>query len=273
MPKKTKPDHTQAYNPQTKRWVKIETRTGRIVGRKRTPGAYKDIPKRKTMLKTPKPVAAAKRKTKTTTRKRPASTGKKHRYAKPGKLMSMVYGTAEQTTLKGEAAKTTRKKKTTGKRGIPDKIPDKIPDVGFLNVRTQQVQVECKKLRGLKAIRMPEDVADIVGDMATNDREEVRVVYMDNRNKIIGIESAHKGSINASHCEPHEIFKTALLLNAGGVILVHNHPAGNPSPSDADIISANRFRELGKQLGVEVRDSIIIGRGNFYSLKQEGHFS
>lgn len=270
MPKKAKPKYIQAYNPQTKRWVKIETRTGRIVGRKRTAGAYKDLPKRKTRLKTPKP--PAKRKAKTTTRKKPASTGKKHRYAKPKKLMSMVYGTAEQTTLKGKAAKTTRKKRKTGKRGIPDKIPNRIKNMGWVNIRTQQVQVECEKLDGLKVIKMPEDVADMVGDMATNDREEVRVVYMNNSNKVIGIESAHKGSLNASHCEPHEVFKTALLLNAGGVILVHNHPAGNPSPSDADITSANRFRELGKQLGVPVRDSIIIGRDSFYSLQQEGHF-
>ena len=264
MPRKAKPKHVQAYNPQTKRWVKIETRTGRIVGRKRTAGAYKDLPKRKTMLKTPKPTAKPKpkRKGKTTARKKPASTGKKHRYAKPRKLMSMVY----------ETAKTPRKKKTTGKRGIPDKIPDRIPDMGWVNIRTQQVQVECKKLAGLKVIKMPEDVADMVGGMATNDREEVRVVYMDNANKVIGIESAHKGSLNASHCEPHEIFKTALLLNAAGVILVHNHPAGKPEPSDADIISANRFRELGTQLGVPLRDSIIIGRNNFYSLQQEGHF-
>lgn len=270
MPKKAKPKHVQAYNPQTKRWVKIETRTGRIVGRKRTAGAYKDLPKRKAM---PKAAAKpAKRKVKTA-RKKPASTGGKHVYAKPKKLVSMVYGTAEQTTLKGETAKTTRKKRKTGKRGIPDKIPDRIKDVGWVNIRTQQVQVECKKLKDLKVIRMPEDVADMVGDMATNDREEVRVVYMDNGNKVIGIESAHKGSLNASHCEPHEVFKTALLLNAAGVILVHNHPAGKPEPSDADLRSADRFRELGKQLGVVVRDSIIIGRGNFYSLQQEGHFS
>ena len=116
------------------------------------------------------------------------------------------------------------------------------------------------------------DVADMVGDMATNDREEVRVVYLDNRNRVIGIESAHKGSLNACQCQPHEVFKTALLLNAAGLILVHNHPAGMPDPSDADIRNAERFREVGKKLGVEVRDSIIIGRGNFYSLQQEGHF-
>lgn len=272
MPTKTKTKYAQAYNPTTKRWVKIETRTGRIVGRKRTAGAYKDLPKRKTLLKTPKvtPKVTPKQ---TAARKRTASTGKKHRYAKPGKLVSMVYGTAKQTTIKGETAKTTPKKRKTAKRGIPDKIPDRIKDMGWVNIRTQQVQVECKKLKGLKVIKMPEDVADMVGDMATNDREEVRVVYMDNANKVIGIESAHKGSLNASHCEPHEVFKTALLLNAGGVILVHNHPAGNPRPSDADIISANRFRELGKQLGVPVRDSIIIGRDTFYSLQQEGHFN
>jgi DNA repair protein RadC len=266
MPKKPKPKYTQAYNPQTKRWMKIETRTGRIVGRKRTTGAYKDLPKRKTALKAPKAAAKpAKRKAKT------PSTGKKHVYAKPKKLMSMVGG-VKQSTIEGGTTKTPRKKKTTGKRGIPDKIPNRIKDMGWVNIKTQQVQVECKKLTGLKSIKMPEDVADLVGDMSTNDREEVRVVYMDHGNKVIGIESAHKGSVNASHCEPHEIFKTALLLNANQLILVHNHPSGNPTPSDADIVSAERFRHNGKMLGVTVRDSIIIGRDKFYSLKQEGHF-
>ena len=113
MPKKPKPKHTQAYNPQTKRWVKIETRTGRIVGRKRTAGAYKDLPKRKTALKTPKPAAKpAKRKAKTTRKKTP-STGKKHVYAKPKKLMSMVGG-VKQSTIEGGTTKTPRKKKLTG---------------------------------------------------------------------------------------------------------------------------------------------------------------
>lgn len=269
MPKKPKPKYTQAYNPQTKRWVKIETQTGRIVGRKSTAGAYKDLPKRKTTLKAPK--AAAKRKAKTTRKKAP-STGKKHVYAKPKKRMSMVYGGGKQSTIEGGTVKTPRKEKTTGRRGIPDKIPNRIKDMGYVNIRTQQVQVECKKLAGVKAIRMPEDVADMMGDMSTNDREEVRAVYMDQRNNVIGVGSEHKGSINASHCEPHEIFKTALMLNANQVILVHNHPAGNPTPSDADIVSAERFRHSGKMIGVDVRDSIIIGRDKFYSLRQEGHF-
>lgn len=184
----------------------------------------------------------------------------------------MVYGGVKQSTIEGGTAKTPHKKKTTGKRGIPDKIPNRIKDLGYVNIRTQQVQVKCKKLAGVKPIRMPEDVADMMGDMSTNDREEVRAVFMDQRNKVIGVESAHKGSVNACPCEPHEIFKTALLLNANQVILVHNHPSGDPTPSDEDIMNAEQFRHDGKMLGVTVRDSIIIGRNKFYSLKQEGHF-
>jgi DNA repair protein RadC len=247
----------QAYNPQTKRWVKIETRTGRIVGRKRTAGAYKDLPKRKTVLKTSKPAAKpANGKAKTASRKKQVPTGKNYRYAKPMLTPSIVRERA--------------KSKKTPKLGIPDKIPTNIPDMGYVNIRTQQVQVECKKLQNLKHITMPKDVADIVGDMAMNDREELRALYLNTGNKVIGIESSHRGSVDACFSEPHEIFKTALLLNATGIILVHNHPSGNPKPSEADIKVAGRFVEVGKSLGVKVLDSIIIGNGTFYSLQQEG---
>ena len=271
MPKKAKPKHVQAYNPQTKRWVKIETRTGRIVGRKRTPGAYKDIPKRKTMLKTPKPVAAAKRKTKTTTRKKPA-TGRKTKYTTPKKIRAMVYGTS-QSTLREGTTKTAKKRTVKKPDRKPDVTPTKIKDVGRANVKTQIMRIKCEKLEKLPKVSTPDIAADILDGMALNDREEVRVLYMNGENRIIGVETAHIGAVNSSVCSPHEVYKTALLLNATGVILAHNHPTGNPKPSSADLINTRQFQEAGKTLGIKLLDSIIIGNGKYYSLQQEGHLA
>lgn len=87
----------------------------------------------------------------------------------------------------------------------PDRTPTLIDDVIKTNIQTQQVQVECDELRRLPKITGPDVAADILDDTSKNDREEVRVLYLDNKNKVIGIESAHKGSINASLCEPHEV--------------------------------------------------------------------
>lgn len=215
------------------------------------------------------------------------SDGPKTRYDLPPKLTSMLYTPARQSRfddpdtkregiaiIDSEAAW----QEYLEREGLvqapdmkPDRTPQLIDDVIQTNVHTQQVQVECDELRKLPKITSPDIAADILDDMSNNDREEVRVLYLDNSNRVIGIESAHKGSINASVCEPHEVFKTALLLNANAVIVAHNHPAGDPHPSDADITSAKRFKDAGKLLGITLHDSMIIGRGSYYSLQQEGH--
>lgn len=261
MTKKTKPTQVQVYETKTKRWLRVSTQSGKVLARKTSPGAYAGIPKRKTM-----PRRQSRHKAAANT---PVS-GPKTRYAKPPKVTPMVYG-SEQGSLAGGAAKTT-KRRTRKKPDLkPDPIPTNIKDLGRANVKTQMVKIKCEKLQKLPAISEPDVAADILGGMAKNDREEVRVLYLNTANKVIGVETAHIGSVNASLCSPHEVFKTALLLNATGVIMAHNHPSGNPKPSNADLNSAKEFQAAGKTVNVKLLDSLIIADGAYYSLQQEGH--
>ncbi len=259
---KPKPKYVQVYEPKTKRWVKVSTLTCKIVGRKGTPGAFNNIPKRKAM---PRRRKAA---TKPPQRRQPPPTGRKIKYSLPKKITSMVHGSA-QGELTGGAAKTKRTRKKPDRK--PDPIPQNIKDLGRANVKTQMVRVKCDKLQNLPVISTPDIAADILGGMVKHDREEVRVLYLNGANKVIGVETAHIGSVNASLCSPHEVYKTALLLNATGVMMAHNHPSGSSRPSDADITSANQFKQAGKTVNVKFLDSIIISDDGYYSLQQEGH--
>ncbi len=258
MVKKPRPKHVQVYEPKTKRWLKVSTQTGKVVGRKRAPGAFRNLPKRKTMPR--RQQAAAKQ----------AVSGPKIRYATPKKLTSMVHG-SKQDTLAGGAAKTTKRRTRQKPDRKPDPIPTNIKDLGRANVKTQMVQVKCDKLQKLPIVTTPDIAADILAGLSKHDREEVRVLYMNSANRIIGVETAHIGSVNSSICSPHEVYKTALLLNATGVMMAHNHPSGNANPSNADIESANQFKAAGKTVGVKFLDSIIITDDAYYSLQQEGH--
>jgi len=78
------------------------------------------------------------------------------------------------------------------------------------------------------------------------------------------------GTVNASLVHPREIFKVALLCNASAVILAHNHPSGNPTPSHEDIDITNRLKKAGEILGIEVLDHIIIGDNTWTSFKEKG---
>jgi DNA repair protein RadC len=122
-----------------------------------------------------------------------------------------------------------------------------------------------------KTIRSPRDGADIIrqfiGDM---DREVFVVACLDIKNKVANITTVSMGSLNASIVHPREVFKTAILSNAGSIIIGHNHPSGNPEPSFEDIGVTKRLVEAGKLLGIEILDHVIIGDdGNFTSLAEK----
>lgn len=262
---KPKPKYVQVYEPKTKRWVKVSTLTCKIVGLKGTPGAFSNIPKRKAMPRRHKVATKPPQ-----SRRQPPSTGRKTGYELPKKITTMVYG-SEQGAIGGGTAKTTKTRagRKSAKKGSV--TPTNIKDIGRANVKTQMMRIKCEKLQKLPVITGAGVAADILDGMAKNDREEVRVLYLNTANKVIGVESAHTGSVNASICSTHEVYKTALMLNATGVILAHNHPSGNPQPSDADLVNARRFKDAGKVVEVKFLDSLIIGDGKYCSLQEEGH--
>lgn len=111
-------------------------------------------------------------------------------------------------------------------------------------------------------------IKKIIGDM---DREALAVITLDVKNHPTSINVCSIGSLNSSIVHPREVFKTAILGNAASIIIGHNHPSGNPTPSNEDINITKRLNEAGKILGIEVLDHIIIGSfDNYISFKEKG---
>jgi DNA repair protein RadC len=121
------------------------------------------------------------------------------------------------------------------------------------------------------AVHSPEDVAALVRyEMSALEQEELRIVLLDTRNRVAGIETIYKGSLNSSQVRVGELFKSAVRRNSAAIIVVHNHPSGDPSPSPDDIALTRSIVQAGKLLDVEVLDHLVIGQGRFVSLKERG---
>ncbi len=125
-----------------------------------------------------------------------------------------------------------------------------------------------------KKISTPKDAYDIAVEVLELDSmaEEVMAIYsLDTKNKVTGIFKVSHGSLNASIVHPREIFKRAIVNNAASIILLHNHPSGNPVPSKEDIDITKRIVDAGNLLGITVLDHIIVGETEYYSLKENGY--
>ncbi len=107
-------------------------------------------------------------------------------------------------------------------------------------------------------------------EMRYHEREHFKVVFLNTKNAIIGDKDISIGTVNASLVDPREIFKVALMYKAVQLILIHNHPSGNPTPSQQDIDVTYRIVQAGDVLGITILDHIIIGDGNYVSLKEQG---
>lgn len=122
-------------------------------------------------------------------------------------------------------------------------------------------------------VRSPEDVV-IIGKKFMHIHEEpeeyMYMICMNTKNKVIGVFEISHGTVNSSIVGVREIFQKALLANAVSIVLMHNHPSGDPSPSREDIEVTRRVCEAGKILGIQVLDHIIIG-DQYASLKEKGH--
>lgn len=101
-------------------------------------------------------------------------------------------------------------------------------------------------------------------------KEHFKLILLNARNKILGISTISIGSLNASIVHPREVFKDAIMHTAYSVVLAHNHPSGDPEPSEDDLTITKRFIEAGKILGIEVIDHIIITKTGFFSFKEKG---
>jgi len=118
-------------------------------------------------------------------------------------------------------------------------------------------------------IRSPADAAALVKyEMSAFEQEHLRVLYLNTRNHVLAWEDVYRGTLNQSQVRVGELFKGAIRRNAAAIIVAHNHPSGDPSPSPDDMIITRTLVEAGKLLDVEVLDHLVIGHGRFVSMKE-----
>jgi len=120
-------------------------------------------------------------------------------------------------------------------------------------------------------IKSPTDVAQLLMlEMSHLDQEHLRTVLLDTKNRVQAISTVYIGSLNASLIRVGEIFKDALKRNSAALIVVHNHPSGDPTPSPEDVMVTREIIAAGKLLDVAVLDHLVIGQGGFVSLRERG---
>nr|WP_231603666.1 JAB domain-containing protein [Bacillus sp. FJAT-27231] len=154
-----------------------------------------------------------------------------------------------------------------GVRGSENKIPAK-----RVNIVSLKMVREKSFLYAERAVRSPEDgyrlFKQFLGEL---DREYFVVMCLDTKNQPTAINICHIGSLNASIVHPREVMKAAILSNAASILLCHNHPSGQSDESREDVEVTKRLVEAGKVIGIDVIDHLVIGDGEFVSLKEKGY--
>ena len=120
-------------------------------------------------------------------------------------------------------------------------------------------------------VHSPADAANLLMyEMMNLTQEQLRVILLNTRNRVIGIPTVYVGSLNTSVVRLAEVFKPAIVNNAAAVIVAHNHPSSDPSPSPEDINVTRSMVKTGEMLSIPLLDHIILGRNRFVSLKERG---
>jgi DNA repair protein RadC len=139
-------------------------------------------------------------------------------------------------------------------------------------IKLQMVKENIGTYDGRKNMNSPEEVYGFFRDytdMAESPEEQFYMLALNTKNQVVGVHLVSQGSINSSVVHPREVFKRAMLNNACSIIVAHNHPSGNPMPSQTDIDITRRLKEGGEILGISVLDHLIVGDGNYISLKEK----
>jgi len=117
-----------------------------------------------------------------------------------------------------------------------------------------------------KIVKTSKDVYDYcISRLSFTDREQFMILHLDTKNRIVKDEIISIGTLNGSIAHPREIFKSAIKESANAIILVHNHPSGDPNPSDEDLEITKRLIDSGELLNIKVLDHVIIGKDNYWS--------
>ncbi len=166
-----------------------------------------------------------------------------------------------------------------GLNGLLSLAPEEIMSLkGIGKAKASQIIAICelsKRFRAYKSgeehkIHQPKDVANLFMEEMKNFKEEhLRIVMLNTKNVVIAVKDASIGSLNSSIVHPREIFAEAIKKSSASIVVCHNHPSGDPTPSSEDIQVTQRLKECGKILGIDLLDHIIIGNGIYVSLKEK----
>ena len=150
--------------------------------------------------------------------------------------------------------------------GVGDAVADQIAIVNaFINRSAKQAVKGREVLGSWNAL-----VAYCTSAMAGETTEQFRILFLDRKNQLLRDEIQNRGTVDHTPVYPREVVKRALELGAAAVILVHNHPSGDPTPSSSDVEMTKQIVEAARTLDITVHDHLIIGRGRHTSLRQLG---
>jgi len=194
-------------------------------------------------------------------------------------LIAIVWGSGSAgrsaTELADEAL--ARHDGLTGLARASDLELERIPGVG--PVRAAQLAAAFELGRRLLAdwpaarwtVRSPRDVADrLVLQMGRLEREELRIVLLNTKNVVLRVATVYQGNVSSSLVRVGELFRDAVRLNATGVILVHNHPSGDPTPSPEDLHLTAEALAAGRLLDIQLLDHLVVGHDAWVSLRDRG---
>ena len=162
----------------------------------------------------------------------------------------------------GESTRTNQVRERSERAGIQEEGTDGRPPYRV---------AECPSApSGMRTIRGPEDVYDVCPALRTRRFEEFHVLLLNARHEVQRRVMVSRGSLNASIVHPREVFRPAILASAASIVLVHNHPSGDPEPSDEDLSITKRLAQVGELLGIGVLDHVVIAKRGFVSLRARG---
>jgi len=121
-----------------------------------------------------------------------------------------------------------------------------------------------------KRYTSPQQVFEMFRDLIWETKEHFLCIHLDGKNRIVCLDRVSVGSLNQSIVHAREVLKAALLSSAAAILLVHNHPSGDPQPSSEDLNITRRLKEAGELIGIPVLDHIIIGEGQYVSFVERG---
>ena len=152
-----------------------------------------------------------------------------------------------------------------------DALRSNLSLLGELAMRYEVETQPERSTQDLPSINTPHDVYDLLGkEMSALAQEQLRVLLLDRRNRVLGQRTVYQGNVFSSVVRPAEVFRAAVVESVPAVVVAHNHPSGAADPSPEDVSITRDLDKAAKLLGIDLLDHVVIGGKSFVSLKEKG---